>query len=60
MIAALFAWLAAHKALLGSIAAAAAAASGAVSPPYSEYLTALAIALAALSGGPRPMFPPRP
>jgi hypothetical protein len=48
------AWLNAHKALLGSVVAVVAAASGVLAPPYSEYLYAVAVALAALSGGPRP------
>lgn len=47
-------WIAGHKAQIGTLAAALAAASTAVPPPYSAYLTAAAIALATLSGGPLP------
>lgn len=50
-------WIAAHKTQIGALAAALAAASTAVPSPYSAYLTAAAIALATLSGGPLPAVP---
>lgn len=48
------AWFATHKALVGSTVAALAAVSGVLAPPWSEYLFAVAVTLAALSGGPAP------
>lgn len=50
-------WIAAHKAMLASIATVMVAASGAAPPPYSSYLFAAAVVLAALSGGPQPAAP---
>lgn len=50
-------WLQSHKALVGSVVTALVAISGVVPPPYSEYLSAAAVILAALSGGPQPASP---
>lgn len=51
-------WLKAHKAMFAALGASAAVAAthmaGLVPPPYDAVLTAAAIALAALSGGPQP------
>lgn len=57
----LFPWIVAHKAMFAafgaSVAVAATHMAGLVPPPYDAVLTAAAIALAALSGGPQPAAP---
>jgi len=44
-------WFNTHKALIGAIAAALAAAAPAVPPPYNEILRGISVVLAALAGG---------
>lgn len=52
-------FIASHKALLATIAAAVLAASKSVPSPYADYLLAASIVLAALSGGIQPIPKPR-
>lgn len=44
-------WVNTHKALIGSVAAALAAAAPAVPPPYNAVLTGVSLILAAVAGG---------
>jgi hypothetical protein len=55
-------WISRHKALIaaaaGSIVVGLAHLGGQLPPPWDQIVTAVAIIMAALSGGPQPALPP--